>query len=66
MSSARNHAKRSHRSQARHYAASSKRARVSMVKQKERAMLRNPLRGLFSRWAKPRKRENRKEDGAGE
>ena len=64
MSSARNHAKRSHRSQARHYAASSKRARVSMVKQQDRLMFRNPFRGLFSRWAKPRKRENRKEDGA--
>ena len=62
MSSAANHAKRSHRSQARHYAASGKRARVSLVKQQERGMNRSPLRGLFSRWTKPRQRQSRKED----
>lgn len=62
MSSAANHAKRSHRSQAKHYAASGKRARVSLVKQQERRMNRSHLRGLFSRWAKPRQRQSRKED----
>ena len=62
MSSAANHAKRSHRSQAKHYAASGKRARVSPVKQQERRMNRSPLRGLFSRWTKPRQRQPRKED----
>lgn len=62
MSSAANHAKRSHRSQARHYAASGKRARVTLVKQQERRMNRSPLRGLFSRWTKPRQRQPRKED----
>ena len=62
MSSAKNHAKRSHRSQARHYAASGKRARVSLVKQQKRRGLRSILRGLFSRWAKPRQRQSRKED----
>ncbi len=62
MSSAANHAKRSHRSQARHYAASGKRARVSLVKQQERRMNRSHLRGLFSRWAKPRQRQSRRED----
>ena len=62
MSSAANHARRSHRSQARHYEASGKRARVSMVKQQKRKMKRSPIRGLFSRWAKPRQRQTRKED----
>ena len=62
MSSAANHTKRSHRSQARHYAASGKRARVSLVKQHKRVLTRTPLRGLFSRWAKPRQRQSRKED----
>ena len=62
MSSAANHAKRSHRPQAMHYAASGKRARVSLVKQQERRMNRSHLRGLFSRWAKPRQRQSRKED----
>ena len=62
MSSAANHAKRSHRSQARHYAASGKRARVSLVKQRERRMNWSHLRGLFSRRAKPRQRQSRKED----
>lgn len=62
MSSAANHAKRSHRSQARHYAASGKRARVSLVKQQKRRMNRSPLRGLFSRWTKPRQRQSREED----
>ena len=62
MSSAANHAKRSHRSQARHYAASGKRARVSLVKQQERRMNRSPLRGLLSRWTKPRQRQSRRED----
>lgn len=64
MPSAANHAKRSHRSQARHYAASGKRARVTLVKQQERRMNRSPLRGLFSRWTKPRQRQTRKEDAA--
>ena len=64
MSSAANHAKRSHRSQARHYAASGKWARVSLVKQQKRVLTRNPIRGLFSRWAKPRQRQTRKEDAA--
>ena len=62
MSSAANHAKRSHRSQARHYATSGKRARVSLVKQQERRMNWSHLRELFSRWAKPRQRQSRKED----
>ena len=62
MSSAANHARRSHRSQARHYEASGKRARVSLVKQKKRRMNWSHLRGLFSRWAKPRQRQSRKED----
>lgn len=62
MSSAANHAKRSHRSQARHYAASGKRARVSLVKQQERGTNRSSLRGLLSRWTKPRQRQSRKED----
>ena len=62
MSSAANHAKRSHRSQAKHYAASGKRARVSLVQQQERRMNRSHLRGLFSRWTKPRQRQSRKED----
>ena len=64
MSSAANHAKRSHRSWAKHYDASGKRARVSLVKQQKRRMNRSPLRGLFSRWAKPRQRQTRKEDAA--
>ena len=62
MSSAANHAKRSHRSQAKHYAASGKRARVSLVKQQKRRRNRSPLRGLFSRWTKPRQRQSREED----
>lgn len=62
MSSAANHTKRSHRSQAKHYAASGKRAQVSLVKQKKRRMNWSHLRGLFSRWTKPRQRRSRKED----